>query len=67
MKFKAEAVGSLLGAGIEGASLSYDIYKKHKDLKDGKINDIKFKKYIARRVTRGVNSVAGGVAGGIFF
>jgi len=34
-------------------------------LKDGKINDTKFKKYVAKRVTRGVNSVAGGVAGGI--
>ena len=26
----AEAAGSLLGAGIEGVSMSYDIYKKHK-------------------------------------
>ena len=34
-------------------------------MKDGKINDTKFKKYVAKRVTRGVNSVAGGVAGGI--
>ena len=47
--------------------MSYDIYKKHKDLKDGKINDVKFKKYVAKRVVRGVNSVAGGIAGGNSF
>ena len=61
----AEAIGGALGAGIEGISTTYDIYKKRKELKDGKINDIKFKKYVAKRVTRGVNSVAGGVAGSI--
>jgi outer membrane lipoprotein SlyB len=61
----AEGAAGLLGAGIESASASYDIYKKHKDLKEGKINDVKFKKYVAKRVTRGVNSVAGGIAGGV--
>lgn len=61
----AEGVAGLLGAGIESVSASYDIYKKHKDLKEGKINDVKFKKYVAKRVTRGVNSVAGGIAGGV--
>lgn len=61
----AEAAGTLLGVGIEGISMGYDIYQKHKEFKEGKLNEIKFKKYIARRVTRGTMSVAGGVAGGI--
>ena len=61
----AEAIGAGLGAGIEGITMSYDIYKKHKDLKRGQIDSVKFKKYVARRVTRGVNSVAGGVAGSV--
>ena len=60
----AEAAGTLIGAGIEGVSMSYDIYQKHKELKEGKLNDLKFKKFVARRVTRGTMSVAGGVAGG---
>jgi hypothetical protein len=45
--------------------MSYDIYKKHKEFKDGKLSDLKFKKYIAKRVTRGTIGVAGGVGGGI--
>lgn len=61
----AEVAGGALGAGVEAISVGYDIYKKNQELKDGKINEMKFKKYIAKRVTRGVNSVAGGVAGGI--
>lgn len=61
----AEVAGGAIGAGVEAVSMGYDIYKKNQQLKDGKINEIKFKKYIAKRVTRGVNSVAGGVAGGI--
>ncbi len=61
----AEAAGSVIGAGLESVSTAYDIYNKHKELKEGKITDTKFKKYIARRVTRGTMSVAGGVAGGI--
>lgn len=61
----AHVSGTALGIGLESVSMGYDIYTKHKELKEGKINDMKFKKYIARRVTRGVNSVAGGVAGGV--
>jgi hypothetical protein len=61
----AEAAGSMIGIGIEGFSTGYDIYQKHKELKEGRIDDVKFKKYIARRVTRGTMSVAGGMAGGI--
>ena len=45
-------------------SVGFDIYKKHKELEEGKINKLKFKKYIAKRVTRGIASVGGGVAGG---
>jgi hypothetical protein len=61
----AEAAGSLIGIGIEGLSMGYDIYQKHKEVKEGRLQEIKFKKYIARRVTRGTMSVAGGMAGGI--
>jgi hypothetical protein len=61
----AETASSFIGVGIESFSVGYDIYQKHKEYKTGQINDTKFKKYIARRVTRGTMSVAGGVAGGI--
>jgi hypothetical protein len=61
----AEVAGGAIGVAVESISTGYDIHQKHKQLKDGKINDVKFKKYVAKRVTRGVNSVAGGVAGGI--
>lgn len=61
----AEVAGGAIGAGVEAISAGIDIHKKYKEVKDGKINELKFKKYVAKRVTRGVNSVAGGVAGGI--
>jgi hypothetical protein len=61
----AEAAGSVIGIGIEGIAMGYDIHKKYKDNKDGKLSTIKFKKYIARRVTRGTFGVAGGIGGGI--
>lgn len=61
----AEAAGSVIGVGIEGISMGYDIYQKHKEFKEGKVTEMKFKKYIARRVTRGTMGVAGGITGGI--
>ncbi|CAF0771215.1 unnamed protein product [Brachionus calyciflorus] len=61
----AEAAGSVIGVGIEGISMGVDLYKAHKNFKEGKTSEMKFKKYIARRVTRGTMGVAGGVAGGI--
>ena len=61
----AEAAGSVIGIGIEGITMGYDIHKKYKDKKDGKLSTLKFKKYIARRVTRGTFGVAGGIGGGI--
>lgn len=60
----AEVAGGMIGVAVEGFSTSYDIYQKNKDRKDGKLSSIKFKKYVARRVTRGTMGVAGGVAGG---
>ena len=45
--------------------MGYDIHKKYKDKKEGKLSTLKFKKYIARRVTRGTFGVAGGIGGGI--
>lgn len=62
----ADAACAVLGAGIEGIAVGYDIYQKNKDLQQGKINTIKFKKYVATRVTRGTMSAAGGVTGGKF-
>ena len=61
----AEAAGSVIGIGIESALMGYDIHKKYKDKKEGKLSTLKFKKYIARRVTRGTFGVAGGIGGGI--
>lgn len=61
----AEAAGPVLGVGVEGVSMGFDLYKAHKNLKEGKVSEIKFKKYVAKRVTRGTMSAAGGVAGGI--
>lgn len=61
----AEAAGPALGVGVEGVSMGFDLYKAHKNLKEGKVSEIKFKKYVAKRVTRGTMSAAGGVAGGI--
>ncbi|RMZ94841.1 MATH and LRR domain-containing protein PFE0570w-like [Brachionus plicatilis] len=61
----AEAAGSAIGVGVEGVTMGFDLYKAHKNLKEGKVSEIKFKKYIAKRVTRGTMSAAGGVAGGI--
>lgn len=63
----AEVAGGLIGVAVEGFSTTYDIYQKNKERKEGKLSDIKFKKYVARRVTRGTMGVAGGVAGGEFF
>lgn len=61
----AEAAGSVIGIGLEGISMTYDIHKKYKQNKEGKISTIKFKKYIARRVTRGTVGVAGGIGGAV--
>jgi len=61
----AEAAGSIIGIGVEGISMGYDIHKKYKENKDGKLGTIKFKKYVAKRVTRGTMGVAGGIGGGI--
>lgn len=60
----AQMAGGIMGAAVEGFSTSYDIYKKHQEIKTGKLSNVKFKKYVARRVTRGTMGVAGGVAGG---
>ena len=60
----AEVAGGMIGVAVEGFSTTYDIYQKHKEKKEGKLSSIKFKKYVARRVTRGTMGVAGGVAGG---
>lgn len=60
----AEVAGGMIGVAVEGFSTTYDIYQKNKERKEGKLSDIKFKKYVARRVTRGTMGVAGGVAGG---
>ncbi len=54
----------MIFAGIEGISTGYDIYKEHKKMQEGKIDRLKFKKYVAKRVTRGTVTVAGSVAGG---
>jgi hypothetical protein len=61
----AEAAGSIIGIGVEGISMGYDIHKKYKENKDGKLGTIKFKKYVAKRVTRGTMGVAGGIGGGV--
>jgi hypothetical protein len=44
----AEAASGALGVGIESISMGYDIYKKRKEHKAGKISTLKFKKYLAR-------------------
>lgn len=62
----AEVAGGVIGAAVEGFSTSYDIYQKHKEKREGKVTSVMFKKYVARRVTRGTMGVAGGVAGGQF-
>lgn len=61
----AEAAGSAIGVGVESVTMGIDLYKAHKNLKEGKVSELKFKKYVAKRVTRGTMSAAGGVAGGI--
>lgn len=53
------------GASIEGVSAGFDIYKQQQAYANGRINTLKFKKYVAKRVPRGVMSVAGSIVGGI--
>lgn len=61
----ATVASNMIGVAVEGFSTTYDIYQKHVEKKEGKLSTLKFKKYVARRVTRGTMGVAGGVAGGI--
>jgi outer membrane lipoprotein SlyB len=61
----AEAAGVVLCVAVEGVSMGYDINKKYKQSKTGELESIKFKKYVAKRVTRGTVGVAGGIAGGV--
>jgi hypothetical protein len=61
----AEAAGAVLCVVVEGVSMTFDIHKKYKLNKTGELEAIKFKKYVAKRVTRGTVGVAGGVAGGV--
>ena len=61
----ATVVGSAIGIGVESVWTVYNIRGKRKELEEFKLNDMAFTKYVARRVSRGVLSVTGGVAGGL--
>lgn len=59
------AAGGVLNVGFESVSMTYDIYQKRKELRDGQLTDMSYKKYVAKRATRGAMGVTGSIAGGV--
>ena len=54
----------LLGLGLEGLEITNAIHTKYKETKEGKLTDIKFKKFVLKRVARSTMGIAGGIVGG---
>ena len=54
----------LLGYGLEGLDISTAFYKKYKETREGKLTDIKFKKFIFKRIGKSAMGITGGIVGG---
>jgi hypothetical protein len=54
----------LLSYTLEGLEISNAFYKKYKETKEGKLTNIKFKKFILKRLGKTAVGIAGGIVGG---
>jgi hypothetical protein len=55
----------LIGLGMEGYYVGSDINEKYKEAKEGKMTSVKFRKYVAKRVTRSTMGIAGSFGGAV--
>jgi hypothetical protein len=61
----ASHIGGPLTVAFGGVAMGVDIHRKYKKKQSGQIESIKFKKYVAKRVTRGTTGIAGSIAGAV--